>query len=146
MAFLVLLDNNKPQNNCNPTKTAIVHFNTISPMINKQNLLHFLLFASISTFSFSQTYSHKIDVNKDIDIVRVYEQVVVEGYGTPFIYKKLATAYYFKSEYEKALPWFQKLFAEEKSTDPELVKQYQQSLKAVTVANSNIPKEISYLE
>jgi len=101
-------------------------------MINKQNLLQFLLFASISTFSFSQTHSRKTDVNKDIDLVRVYEQVVVEGYGTPFIYKELATAYYFKSEYGKALQWFHKLFAVEKSTDPELAKQYKQALKAVT--------------
>ncbi len=115
-------------------------------MINKQNLLSFLLFASISTFSYSQTSPHKTDVNKDIDIVRVYEQVVVEGYGTPFIYKKLATAYYFKSEYGKALAWFQKLFAEEKNTDPELAHQYNQALKAVAAVKSSNSKEISYLK
>lgn len=114
-------------------------------MINKQSLLVFLLFASVSTFSFSQTTPHKTDVNKDIDVVRVYEQVVVEGYGTPFIYKKLATAYYFKSEYGKALTWFQKLFSEEKNTDPELAHQYNQALKAVAVANNNIAK-VSYLK
>jgi len=105
-------------------------------MIIKLNLLFFILFASISTISFSQSKPHKTDVNKDIDVVRVYEQVVKEGYGTPFIYKKLATAYYFKSEYGKALTWFQKLFAEEKNTDPELAQQYSQSLKAVAAANS----------
>ncbi len=107
-------------------------------MIIKQNLLVFLLFASLSTISFSQTVAKKTDVNKDIDVVRVYEQVVVEGYGTPFIYKKLATAYYFKSEYGKALTWFQKLFAEEKNTDPELAHQYNQTLKAVAAENSNL--------
>lgn len=115
-------------------------------MINKQYLLAFLLFAIVSTVSFSQTSPHKTDVNKDIDVVRVYEQVVVEGYGTPFIYKKLATAYYFKSEYGKALAWFQKLFAEEKNTDPELAHQYLQTLKAVAAANSSIARKVTYLK
>ncbi|MBK5212608.1 MAG: hypothetical protein JJE55_02970 [Flavobacteriaceae bacterium] len=115
-------------------------------MITKQNLLAFLLFASISTFSFSQTSPHKTDVNKDIDVVRVYEQVVEEGYGTPFIYKKLATAYYFKSEYGKALSWFQKLFSEEKNTDPELAQQYNQTLKAVAAGSSANPKKVTILK
>jgi len=105
-------------------------------MITKPKLFAIILFASISTLSFSQSISHKTDVNKDIDVVRVYEQVVEEGYGTPFIYKKLATAYYFKSEYDKAISWFQKLFSEEKNTDPELTLQYNQALKAVAAANS----------
>jgi hypothetical protein len=115
-------------------------------MITKQNLFTFLLIASISTFSFSQTNQRKTDVNKDIDVVRVYEQVVVEGYGTPFIYKKLATAYYFKSEYGKALDWFQKLFAVEKNTDPELAHQYNQALKAVGVENSKNSAKTSFLK
>jgi hypothetical protein len=115
-------------------------------MITKRNLLALFLFASISTFSFSQINSHKTDVNKDIDVVRVYEQVVVEGYGTPFIYKKLATAYYFKDEYGKALAWFQKLFAEEKNTDPELAHQYNQTLKAVAAANSTASLKTSFLK
>ena len=110
-------------------------------MITKRNLLALFLFVSICTISFSQTKTHKTDVNKDIDVVRVYEQVVEEGYGTPFIYKKLATAYYFKSEYDKAISWFQKLFSEEKNTDPELAHQYNQALKAVAAANSKKTKK-----
>ncbi len=105
-------------------------------MIPKRNLLVFFAFVSISLFSFSQTTRHKTDVNKDIDVVRVYEQVVAEGYGTPFIYRKLATAYYFKSEYAKAISWFQKLFLEEKPIDPQLLQQYNQAVKAVSAANT----------
>lgn len=115
-------------------------------MITKRSLLVLFLFANISTFSFSQSKLHKTDVNKDIDVVRVYEQVVKEGYGTPFIYKKLATAYYFKSEYEKALAWFQKLFSEDKNTDPELAHQYFQTLKAVAVTNSANSEKKSFLK
>ena len=113
-------------------------------MITKRNLIFLFLFAIISTFSFSQSKLHKTDVNKDIDVVRVYEQVVKEGYGTPFIYKKLATAYYFKSEYGKALTWFQKLFSTEKNTDPEITRQYYQTLKAVAMINSSNSEKNSY--
>lgn len=109
-------------------------------MIKKQNLLALFLFVGASTFSISQEKVHKTDVNKDIDVVRVYEQVVVEGYGTPFIYQQLATAYYFKNEYGKALAWFQKLSAEEKITDPELAHQYKQTMKAVAVVYHNKSK------
>ena len=112
-------------------------------MIIKKNLQLLLLSASISTVSFSQNHGRKTDVNKDIDVVRVYEQVVKEGYGTSFIYKELATAYYFKSEYGKALTWFQKLVAEERNIGPELTHQYRQTLKAVAVIkqeNSNLKR------
>lgn len=109
----------------------------------KFNLLAFLLCTGITTVSFSQS-SSKTDVNKDIDVVRVYEQVVMEGYGTPFIYKKLATAYYFKSEYRKALAWFQKLSAAEKNNDPELAHQYNQTLKAIAFVNSTDSEKKSF--
>ncbi len=115
-------------------------------MITKRNLLTLLIFASISCFSFSQSKTHKTDVNKDIDVVRVYEQVVKEGYGTPFIYRELAKAYYFKSEYGKALSWFQKLFAEERNTDPDLAQQYSQSLKAVAIESSGNLNKTSLLK
>ncbi len=105
-------------------------------MITKRFLLTLILLAGISSLSIAQSATHKTDVNKDIDVVRVYEQVVKEGYGTPFIYKKLATAYYYKSEYDKAITWFQKLFSEEKNTDPELATQYNQALKAVAATSS----------
>lgn len=102
----------------------------------KSNLLAFLLFAGISTVSFSQSNT-KTDVNKDIDVVRVYEQVVSEGYGTPFIYKELANAYYFKSEYNKALLWFEQLFEVEKSNDPQILQRYEQTLKAVKISKNS---------
>ncbi|MEM0517958.1 MULTISPECIES: hypothetical protein [Aequorivita] len=112
-------------------------------MIIKQNLLVFLLFAGISTFSFSQS---KTNDNKQIDVVRVYEQVVRDGYGTPFIYERLATAYYFKGEYDKAVSWFQKFYSEKSNTDPTLAYQYTQSLKAVAYANSNKSESANLLK
>ena len=64
-------------------------------MIKKQKLLALFLFVGASTFSISQEKNPKTDVNKDIDVVRVYEQVVKEGYGTPFIYKKIGNCLLF---------------------------------------------------
>jgi hypothetical protein len=76
-------------------------------------------------------------VNKDVDLAKVYEQVVVEGYGTPKIYKDLANAYYFKNEYFKAKKWFEKLFDVEKPTDATLKHRYRQTLKALDLEFKN---------
>ncbi|MGB3342704.1 MAG: hypothetical protein WBA61_02215 [Aequorivita sp.] len=115
-------------------------------MITKRFLIVGLLAATMSTISFSQSKQHKTDVNKDIDLVRVYEQVVREGYGTPFIYRELASAYYFQSKYDKSVSWFQKLFEIEKNTDPELAHRYNQALKAVAVQEAKYWKNSSFLK
>ncbi|MBT0606877.1 hypothetical protein [Aequorivita echinoideorum] len=101
----------------------------------KSNLLGFLLCAGISIISNAQTAS-KTDVNKDIDVTRVYEQVVREGYGTPFIYEKLATAYYFKNEYNKAVIWFEKLFEDGIQLTEENSRRYKQAKKAVAATKT----------
>mgnify|MGYP001569149062 CR=1 FL=1 len=91
-----------------------------------------LLFLSIfiTSLSLSQT-EKKINVNKDIDLVKVYKQVIKEGYGTPSIYKDLANETYFRSNYKESKIWFEKLFVEIKVTDPTLIYRYNQSLKAL---------------
>ena len=88
------------------------------------------LFFFITTFSFAQG-ENKINVNRDIDLVKVYKQVVKEGYGTPSVYKELANATYFRSEYAESKKWFEILFEEEKVTDKVLIFRYNQSLKAL---------------
>ena len=94
----------------------------------------FFFFLGVSV-SFSQTNTaSKTDVNKDIDVVKVYEQVVKEGYGTPDIYKKLANGYYFQGEYLQAKEWFEKLFEEVKPTEKILLFRYKQTLKALNIA------------
>ncbi len=94
--------------------------------------LFLLLFCVSFTLTAQSSSPEKtIDVNKDVDVVKVYEQVVKEGYGTPFIYKKLANAHYFKSNYGAAKKWFEKLFSIEKPTDATLKHRYTQTLKAL---------------
>ena len=73
------------------------------------------------------------DVNKDIDLTKVYEQVVKEGYGTPEIHLKLANEYYFQNKYLKAREWYEKVFEHEKPTDKMLLFRYKQTLKALNV-------------
>ncbi len=75
----------------------------------------------------------KTDVNKDIDVAKVYEQVVKEGYGTPEIYLKLANEHYFQGNYTSAKKWFEKVFETEKPTDKKIVFRYKQTLKALKV-------------
>lgn len=95
-----------------------------------------MLFFFLGIFtSFSQnTTTSKTDVNKDIDVVKVYEQVVREGYGTPDIYKKLANGYYFQGEYGDAKKWFETLFEAEETKDKILLFRYKQTLKALNIS------------
>ena len=79
------------------------------------------------------------DVNKDIDLTKVYEQVVKEGYGTPEIYLKLANEYYFLNDYTNAKKWFEKVFDDQKPTDKMLLFRYKQTLKALNLTFDKNP-------
>lgn len=87
-----------------------------------------------SNLTYSQEKSPKtIDVNTDVDVIVVYEQVIREGYGTSFIYKELADAYYFKNSFASAKEWYEKLFEAENSLDETSKFRYNQSLKALSL-------------
>jgi tetratricopeptide (TPR) repeat protein len=86
---------------------------------------------------FSQTVKKKTDVNKDVDVTRVYEQVVKDGYGSPQIYKDLANAYYFKNNYSEAKKWYELLFESEKPKDATIRRRYKQTLKALKQYDKN---------
>ncbi len=108
----------------------------------KYRFLIIFAFLSFSITAISQTeVKSKTDVNKDIDLVKVYESYVKDGYGTAPIYQKLANAYYFKNNFLEAKKWFEKLFDIEKLEDPTLKFRYKQSLKAL---NLN-PEDSTYL-
>lgn len=77
--------------------------------------------------------SAQTDVNKDIDLAKVYEQVVKEGYGTPEVHLKLANEYYFQNNFAKAKEWYEKVFENEKPTDKMILFRYKQTLKALKV-------------
>jgi len=100
--------------------------------------LTFLLYLFISFSSVAQnSKTLKIDVNKDVNLVKVYENVALQGYGTAYIYKELANAYYFKSEYVKAKKWFEKLFDVDNNSKATLKHRYRQTLKALGIEFKN---------
>jgi hypothetical protein len=77
------------------------------------------------------------DVNTDVDVVKVFEQVVKEGYGTPAVYKELATAHYFKNNYADAKKWYELLFKTELPKDETTRYRYKQTLKALKLYKKN---------
>ena len=93
-----------------------------------------VLFVCTSMATFAQSKSaEKTEVRKKIDVVDVYEQMALDGDGTPQIYKELAYAYYFKNEYQAAKKWFEKLFEAEEQSDKKVKHRYRQTLKALSI-------------
>lgn len=100
--------------------------------------LLFVLFACLSMTSYAQSKTTKKATDREkVDVVKVYEEVVLEGFGTPYIYKELANAYYFKSDYVQAKKWFEELFEVEKLSDDTLKHRYRQTLKALSLEFKN---------
>lgn len=93
------------------------------------SIIFVLLFCTFSVVGQQQ----KIDVNKDINLAKVYEQLVKEGYGTPKIYLELANAHYFDSNYVQAKKWFEKVFQSQETVNDVIVFRYKQSLKALNL-------------
>ena len=93
----------------------------------------FFLFSLSTTAAAQTTAIEKTDVNKDIDLMRVYEQYVKDGYGTPAVYKKLADGYYFKNDYTTAKKWLEALLQADTSTP----KMYIQTLRALDIDTAN---------
>ena len=95
------------------------------------------LFSLSTTITAQTTEVEKIDVNKDIDLMRVYEQYVKDGYGTPAVYKKLADGYYFKNDYLTAKKWLEALLQADESTPKMYVNRYIQTLRALDIDTAN---------
>ena len=96
-----------------------------------------ILFSLSSSVTAQTTEVEKADVNKDIDLMRVYEQYVKDGYGTPAVYKKLANGYYFKNEYVSAKKWLEVLLQADDATPKMYVNRYIQTLRALDIDTAN---------
>ncbi len=67
-----------------------------------------------------------------IDARAIYEEVIKQGYSSPDLYAKLADSYYFTSNLEDAVGWYEKLIeVSGNSLNPEYLFRYSQSLKSV---------------
>ena len=53
-----------------------------------------------------------------VNVVDVYERVLDKGYKSVFMFQKVADQYYFKNQMEKAVKWYEELFALTNDLDP----------------------------
>lgn len=84
-----------------------------------------------SPFFAQQSSNSSLQQNQHIDIIRVYEKVVEDGYTSIQIYETLAQSNYERGNYTDAKKWFEKWFKEE---NPEKVD-YLKYLKTLRVLN-----------
>ncbi|KAB1153512.1 sel1 repeat family protein, partial [Flavobacterium luteum] len=66
-----------------------------------------------------------------IDATKTYERIAEKGYKSADLFQKLANAYYFNANLEKAAKWYGELFAMNEEVAPEYYYRYAQSLKSI---------------
>ena len=65
-----------------------------------------------------------------IDATKTYERIANKGYKSADMFQKIANAYYFNAELDKASKWYGELFAMNTELQPEYYYRYAQCLKA----------------
>ena len=98
-----------------------------------------LLITIVSVFSFNCLAQDKKVTQGDkkydsyayIDAIKTYERVAEKGYKSAEMFKKLANAYYFNGEYDKAARWYGELFAMTSDLEQEYYYRYAASLKSI---------------
>lgn len=66
-----------------------------------------------------------------IDATKTYERIANKGYKSADMFQKIANAYYFNAELDKAAKWYAELFAMNTELQPEYYYRYAQCLKAI---------------
>ena len=93
----------------------------------------------ISVFSLS-SYSQEGKINSAnkeydnfayIDAIKTYERIAEKGYKSEDLFKKLANAYYFNSNFKNAAKWYGELFKMNTQIETEYYYRYAQSLKSI---------------
>ncbi len=95
-----------------------------------------LFFLSIGAVQAQQITQPVSKTNQKIDLIKVYEMVVVDGYESAQIFETLATEHFFKKNYADAKKWFEKLFKVEKNPEPIAYFRYAKSLEALEDHNA----------
>lgn len=94
----------------------------------------------LSAFAFQTVYSQEKELKKAnelydnlayVEAIKVYEKIAKDGFENQELLERLGNSYYFNAEYNKALPWYEKLFNNKDYTvAPEYYYRYAQSLKS----------------
>lgn len=69
--------------------------------------------------------------NQYIDIAKVYEKVVEDGYESVQIFQKLADTYYSRGNYAEAKVWFEKWFQKDNSPASIAYLKFSKTLEAL---------------
>lgn len=93
------------------------------------------LFLLVCNASFSQSGKLKVadrDYNSFAyaDAIKVYLKVVHQGYATPDLFQKLASAYYFNSDMKNAVKWYDSIAIKKDSMPGNDYFRYAQALKS----------------
>jgi outer membrane protein OmpA-like peptidoglycan-associated protein/tetratricopeptide (TPR) repeat protein len=103
----------------------------------KNKVILFITFLSVLC-SAGQAQNTKVKkANKEydkfayIDATKTYERIAEKGYKSADLFQKLANAYYFNANLEKAAKWYGELFAMNEEVAPEYYYRYAQSLKSI---------------
>ena len=124
----------------------------------KNKAIIYITFLSVLALN---SYAQSRDVKKAdkqydkfayIDATKTYERIANKGYKSADMFQKIANAYYFNAELDKAAKWYGELFAMNTELQPEYYYRYAQCLKAVgdykksdemmTVFNKNASEDL----
>ncbi|MFA9188558.1 tetratricopeptide repeat protein [Flavobacterium magnesitis] len=64
-----------------------------------------------------------------INVTDVYERVAQKGYKSVYMFKEMANQYFFKNQMEKAVKWYEELFAMNSELDPIYYYRFGEALK-----------------
>ncbi len=87
--------------------------------------LYFMAF----TAQGQENISTKTLKSNQIDVIKIYENVLEEGYESPQIYQKLAQANFAKENYIDSKKWFEKWFEIDKNPNPVAYYHYSKTLE-----------------
>ena len=65
------------------------------------------------------------------DAISIYEKVAKKGYKSVELFERLGNCYYFNSDFETAVKWYEELFNLSPNVEPEYYYRFAQSLKSI---------------
>src|SRR6187402_44614 len=123
-------------------KTSLKIFKKISIMKNI-TAIYLTIFCIFSISNYAQNAKvsradKKYDNYAYIDAIKTYERIVEKGYESQDIYQKLGNAYFFNSELDQAVKWYDRLFVLTSDVDPVYYYRYAYCLRSTgDIAKAN---------
>ncbi|WP_339611041.1 hypothetical protein [uncultured Planktosalinus sp.] len=89
----------------------------------------FVAFLSVTFSSAVFSQNSNIATTIEIDVIKIYEQVVEGGYESAQIYQKLAQENFAKKNFLDSKKWFEKWFTLDEKPEPIAYLQYSKTLE-----------------